>query len=97
MSDAVEKTPDRPTAVTIRRLFVCTFFIGCGLTVWRLPWDKGIESTLCLVFLTASFLGAACGAPFGVWFKGAVVGACIAVVPILLVAIPFLAFLWGGP
>jgi hypothetical protein len=97
MSEAVEKTRERTAGVTIRRLFLCTFFIGCGLAVWRLPWDKSLVSTLCLVFLTATFLGAACGAPFGMWFKGAVVGACIAVVPILVVAIPFLAWIWGGP
>lgn len=97
MSDVAEKLSKRPPGITIRRLFLCMFFFGCALSVLQLPWEKSYSSTGWMLLLLVTSLGAALGAPLGLWARGAIVGAGAVVVVILVIAIPFLAFLWGGP
>ena len=65
---------DRTSVVTVRRLLLSLFFFGCAFAAWRLPWGADILATAELLLLLFTCLGAAVGAPFGHWWRGAAVG-----------------------
>lgn len=83
-------------SINIRRLLLCILFVGGALAVWRLPLGGFYSSTAWMLLLSLTFLGAAIGAPFGKWLKGAIVGGGVALVAIAIVLIPLLAYMWGG-
>ena len=89
MSDELPKAhPDRTKfpPVTIRGMLLSMVFVGCALFVWRLPW-LGPDSTLSMSFISLAFLGAAVGAPFGLWWQGTIVVAGMSLVPIVLLSL----------
>ncbi len=96
MNEAANYSSERAGRITIRRLLLCMLFVGGALAVWQLPLGNAIEGTAWMLLLSLPCLGAAIGAPFGKWFKGAIVGGGAAVVAIMIFLIPLLVFMWGG-
>jgi hypothetical protein len=85
-----------PRITTIRGILLFMFFVGCALAVWRFNWGQSLPVRAAMSLLLLGSLGAAVGAPFGSWARGAVVGLSSAVVGVLLFGALLLAFVLGG-
>ena len=86
----------KPPRITIRGMLLSMFFVGCALAVWRFNWGQSLLVRAAMSLLLLGSLGAAVGAPFGSWARGAIVGLSSAVVGVLLFGALLLAFVLGG-